>query len=97
MFAPNDDQQLLIDSARRFTQKHYADDRLGQMGESPLNTALWAEMAEAGWLMLRFPKPMAVCSPRASRAWAIASACSRCWAKAWWSNRCSRAPSSPAA
>lgn len=54
MFAPNDDQQLLIDSARRFTQKHYADDRLGQMGEAPLNTALWSEMAEAGWLMLPF-------------------------------------------
>lgn len=54
MFAPNDDQLLLIDSARRFTQKHYADDRLGQMGEAPLNTALWAEMAEAGWLMLPF-------------------------------------------
>lgn len=54
MFAPNDDQQLLIDSARRFTQKHYADDRLGQMGEVPLNTALWTEMAEAGWLMLPF-------------------------------------------
>ena len=31
MFAPNDDQQLLIDSARRFTQKHYADDRLGRL------------------------------------------------------------------
>lgn len=54
MFAPNDDQQLLTDSARRFTQKHYADDRLGQMGEAPLNTALWSEMAEAGWLMLPF-------------------------------------------
>lgn len=54
MFAPNEDQLLLIDSARRFTQKHYADDRLGQMGETPLNTALWAEMAEAGWLMLPF-------------------------------------------
>ncbi|GGB52175.1 acyl-CoA dehydrogenase family protein [Blastomonas aquatica] len=54
MFAPNDDQQLLVDSARRFTQKHYADDKLGQMGENPLNTALWSEMAEAGWLMLPF-------------------------------------------
>ena len=54
MFAPNDDQLLLVDSARRFTQKHYADDRLGQMGETPLNTTLWAEMAEAGWLMLPF-------------------------------------------
>ena len=54
MFAPNDDQQLLVDSARRFTQKHYADDKLGQMGEAPLNAALWAEMAEAGWLMLPF-------------------------------------------
>jgi len=54
MFAPDDDQQLLIDSARRFTQKHYADDRLHAMGEAPLNTALWGEMAEAGWLMLPF-------------------------------------------
>ena len=54
MFAPNDDQLLLVDSARRFTQKHYADDKLGQMGEAPLNTALWSEMAEAGWLMLPF-------------------------------------------
>ena len=54
MFAPNDDQLLLIDSARRFTQKHYADDRWGQMGINPLNTALWSEMAEAGWLMLPF-------------------------------------------
>ncbi len=76
MFAPNDDQQLLTDSARRFTQKHYADDKLGQMGEASLNTALWTEMAEAGWLMLPF---------------------AGCWAKAWWSNRCWRARSSPAA
>lgn len=54
MFAPNDDQQLLMDSARRFTDKHYAYDKLESVGEEPLNAPLWSEMVEAGWLMLPF-------------------------------------------
>lgn len=54
MFAPNDDQQLLMESVARFNAKNYPDDKLEQMGEQPFAEAVWNEMAEAGWFMLPF-------------------------------------------
>ena len=54
MFDRNEDQALLADSVEKFVARHYGDEARMAMGQTSLNSEIWGEVAEQGWLMLPF-------------------------------------------
>jgi alkylation response protein AidB-like acyl-CoA dehydrogenase len=58
VFAPNEDQDVLEKTSRRFLEKHYPVERLRELGEDEdvFDPVQWRRAAELGWTILLVPE-----------------------------------------